>query len=353
MLRWALPLSLSLSLKRFLFGGRWTQSFSVSVSVLLLSTYFSKVLMVSGSCASWHEGAWAWSRYLRDAGVGRIQKASEQRLSVIRADGGGSVGEEVVVIHALSKKLVKESGRVGRAQGASEPRVLDGNIHSDWRQFGLAQLGLAQVGRCTCSAQSPAGEGREVRQDRENRMLMKSNEWWMFPECFVLCSTAVSSLYTWEPEREALTTIPLEWHYLMVGWAPSAESGLRMGRALLGPHAGATQCHPHTRHQGCQNKPYWMERREEKGMAETMRSGSKLKTQRDFTWVIMHQTDIHISILSVSQWHNAAVLFCWCGWTEGRFRNNAAQGQWSNNNWHKERRTDGLGCKCIANILLT
>lgn len=210
---------------------------------------------------------------------------------------------------------------------------------------------MAQVGRCTCSAQSPAGEEREVRQDRENTKLMKSNEWRMFPECFVLCSTAASTLYTWEPEREALATIPLEWHYLMVGWTPSAESGLRMGghrwvQALVRPSATHT---PDT--QGCQNKPCWTERREEEGMAETMRSGSKLKTRRGFTWVIMHQTDTHTSILSVSQWHNAAVLFCLCGWMEGRFRNNAAQRQWSNNNGHREMRTDGLGCKYI-NILL-
>lgn len=81
---------------------------------------------------------------------------------------------------------------------------------------------------------SPAGEGRVVMQDRENRMLMKINERRMFPECFVLCSPAASSLYTWEPEREALATIPLEWHYLMVGWALSAESGLRMGGGTTG-----------------------------------------------------------------------------------------------------------------------
>lgn len=80
-----------------------------------------------------------WSCYLRNAGAGGIQKAAEQRLSVIRADGGGSVGEEVVVEHALSKKLVEESGRVGRAHGTSEPGVLDGNIHSDWSS--LAWLG--------------------------------------------------------------------------------------------------------------------------------------------------------------------------------------------------------------------
>lgn len=98
-----------------------------------------------------------WSRYLRDARVRRIQKAAEQCLSVVRADGGRGVGEEVVVEHALSEKLVKESGRVGRAQGASEPGVLNGNIHSDWRQFGLAWLGLAQGGSCALSAQRPAG----------------------------------------------------------------------------------------------------------------------------------------------------------------------------------------------------
>lgn len=86
--------------------------------------------------------------YLRGAGVGGIQKAPEQGLSVKRADGGGGVGEEVVVKHALSEKLVKQPGRVGRAQGASEPGMLDGNIHSGWRQVypGLAsRLRVQQV----------------------------------------------------------------------------------------------------------------------------------------------------------------------------------------------------------------
>lgn len=173
--------------------------------------------------------------------------------------------------------------------------------------IGRAQLGLAKGGRCTCSA--PAGDGSEVRKDGENRNLMTSNEWRMFPECFVLCSTAAPSLYTWEPERGALATIPLEWHYLMVGWALSAESGSRMGghcwvQTLVRPSSSHT---PDTR--GCQNKPCWRERRGEEGMTETMRSGSKLKTLRDFTWMIMHQTDTRISVLSVSQWHNAALLF--------------------------------------------
>ena len=80
--------------------------------------------------------------YLRDARVGGIQKASEQRLSVIGADGGSSVGEKVIVKHSLSKKLVKESGWVDGAQGTSEPGVLDGNIHSEQRQLGLV-FGLA------------------------------------------------------------------------------------------------------------------------------------------------------------------------------------------------------------------
>lgn len=68
--------------------------------------------------------------YLRDAGVGKIQKAAKQRLSVIGADGGSRVGKQVVVKHALPEKLVKKPGGVGRAQGASEPGMLDGDIHT-------------------------------------------------------------------------------------------------------------------------------------------------------------------------------------------------------------------------------
>lgn len=48
--------------------------------------------------------------------------------------------------------------------------MLNGNIHSDWRQFGLAWLGLAQGGSCALSAQRPAGEAREVMQDREENV---------------------------------------------------------------------------------------------------------------------------------------------------------------------------------------
>lgn len=110
-----------------------------------------------------------WSGYLRDARVRRIQKAAEQCLSVVRADGGRGIGEEVIVEHALSEKLVKESGRVGRAQGASEPGVLNGNIHSDWRQFGLAWLGSGWQ-LCPISAASSRYEAREVMQDREENV---------------------------------------------------------------------------------------------------------------------------------------------------------------------------------------
>lgn len=35
---------------------------------------------------------------------------------------------------------------------------------------------------------------------------------------------ATNSFYTPGPKREALATIPLEWHYLMVVWSLSAES---------------------------------------------------------------------------------------------------------------------------------
>lgn len=155
---------------------------------------------------------------------------------------------------------------------------------------------------------------------------MKSNEWRMFPECFVLCSTAASSLYTWEPEREALATIPLEWHYLMVGWALSAKSGLRMGGALLGPDPGATQCHQHIRHPGLPKQTLLDGEEGGGGHDRDNEARKQTKDTKDFTWAIMHQTDTHISILSVCQWHNTAVLFCLRGWTEGRFKKQCCPG---------------------------
>lgn len=82
----------------------------------MLSTVISQVEQVS--C------------YLRHARVGGVQEVAEQRLSVVGADGGGSVGEQVIVEHALPEKLVKETSGIHGAHGTSEPRVLDGNIHT-------------------------------------------------------------------------------------------------------------------------------------------------------------------------------------------------------------------------------
>lgn len=36
-------------------------------------------------------------------------------------------------------------------------------------------------------------------------------------------STAAPSFYIYELKRKALAMIPVEWHYLIVGWAQSAE----------------------------------------------------------------------------------------------------------------------------------
>lgn len=49
-------------------------------------------------------------------------------MAVVRADARRSEGEEVMIKQAFSKELVKEAR--GVAQGTSEPRVLDGNIHN-------------------------------------------------------------------------------------------------------------------------------------------------------------------------------------------------------------------------------
>lgn len=164
--------------------------------------------------------------------------------------------------------------------------------------IGRAQLGLAKGGRCTCSA--PAGDGSEVRKDGENRNLMTSNEWRMFPECFVLCSTAASSLYTWEPERGALATIPLEWHYLMVGWALSAESGSRMGGALLGPDPGATQFQPHTRHPGLP-KQTLLEREERGGGHDRDNEVRKQTKDTEGFYLNDNASNRYTHICSVSQ----------------------------------------------------
>lgn len=90
-------------------------------------------------------------------------------MSVIWADGGGGVRKKVVVVDSLSEELVKESGRVNRTQGTSEPGMLDGNIHSDQRQFDLVWIGLAQLYRCICSNQRPAGQLKEIKQKVEKR----------------------------------------------------------------------------------------------------------------------------------------------------------------------------------------
>lgn len=150
-------------------------------------------------------------------------------MSVIGADGRGRVWEQVIVKHAFPKKLVKKPGGVCRAQGASEPGMLDGDIHTDNRQ-----LGLTCCGGCSRSSQSPAGEGEELR-----RAVSRS----LRGECLqrAFCSPATNSFYTREPKREALATIPLEWHYLMVVWSLSAESGLRkrwQWMAVAGPVGG-------------------------------------------------------------------------------------------------------------------
>lgn len=60
-------------------------------------------------------------------------------MAVVRADGGGSEGEEVMIKQTFSKELVKEARWV--AQGTSEPRVLDGNIHNFSASCCLVNLG--------------------------------------------------------------------------------------------------------------------------------------------------------------------------------------------------------------------
>lgn len=85
----------------------------------------------------------------------------------------------------------------------------------------------------------------------------------MFPECVVPRCPAASSLYTSVPEREALATILVEWHYLIVGWALSAESGMTGGRGCTSVRLWCDPVEPpHTPViQGCQNKPCCKERR--------------------------------------------------------------------------------------------
>lgn len=82
--------------------------------------------------------------YLRDARVGGVQEVAEERVAVVRADGGGGVWEEVVVEQAFPKELVEDSG--GVAQGTSEPGVLNGNIHNDLAWLDVDWRCLAGVG---------------------------------------------------------------------------------------------------------------------------------------------------------------------------------------------------------------
>lgn len=72
-----------------------------------------------------------FSCYLRDAGVGEIPKVAEQRLSVIGANGGGGVRQDVMVEQALPEELVEESRGISWPQRTSEPGVLDRDVHCD------------------------------------------------------------------------------------------------------------------------------------------------------------------------------------------------------------------------------
>lgn len=136
--------------------------------------------------------------YLRDARAGKIKKAAKQRLSVIGADGGCGVGKQVVVKHALPEKLVKKPGWVRRAQGASEPGVLDGDIHGDNRQFGLTCCGgWTRSGLLRC----PAGEGKEVMCAALRNLRVERLQG-------AFGSTTTNSFYTREAEKRGFSHNP-------------------------------------------------------------------------------------------------------------------------------------------------
>lgn len=137
-------------------------------------------------------------------------------MSVIGAYGRRRVGKQVVVEHALPEKLVKEPGGVCRAQGASEPGMLDGDIHTENRQVGSYLL-RRRCPVCSGVLQGWRKKVSDVSSVREPEEWNVSGELFRFPRR--------PTLFIHESQkREALAPIPLEWHYLMVVWSPSADS---------------------------------------------------------------------------------------------------------------------------------
>lgn len=181
--------------------------------------------------------------YLRDARVGKIQKAAKQRLSVIGADGRRRVGEQVVVEHALPEKLVKEPGGVCRAQGASEPGVLDGDIHTDNRQVGSYLLRR----RCpVCSEVLQGWRKRKWCQQREGTWGMER-----LRRAFLLPSPT-NSFYTREPKKRGFSSNPSGMALSHGGLEPVSRIGggvLRMEVLMDGPGGSADVRHwrPHIR----------------------------------------------------------------------------------------------------------
>lgn len=81
-------------------------------------------------------------------------------------------------------------------------------------------LVLVAFGGRARSAQSPAGE----RKGSDPSGVEGPERWDVSRELFP--HPGLATLFIREGQkREALATIPLEWHYLMVVWSPSAESG--------------------------------------------------------------------------------------------------------------------------------
>lgn len=140
--------------------------------------------------------------HLRHARVGKIKKAAKQRVSVIGADGGGCVGKQVVVKHALPEKLVKKPGGVRRAQGASEPGVLDGDIHND-------KFGSTWSAQMSCRGRK-GGDVRNLRVGRLRR---------------AFCSPLSHSFYTREPKKRGFSCNPSGMTLSHGGLEPVSRTG--------------------------------------------------------------------------------------------------------------------------------
>lgn len=143
-------------------------------------------------------------------------------MAAVRADGGGSKGEKVMIEQTFSKELVKEAR--GVAQGTSEPWVLDGNIHNFSRLLLLGQSWSNLKPFFFCFGHPLKECLRRSAVEGVKRRLCKDPKVERSCQRVQLFYVATTCLYIQiEPEKRAYIWILLEWHEIMVGMVVSAE----------------------------------------------------------------------------------------------------------------------------------